>query len=148
MKACAGLADDAACGNGSRGSGGRRTGSLNLSNVRLAPGATSAPSRACLPADNSHLDESHCSRCAPLHITCSFPTSPPNAQIRGLLSTWDALEHQRLPIPLSGNQPTTRRSVKEHSRNQEEQLPRFDFPCLVPVLPGGNAFLKCNKVRL
>ena len=52
MNACAGLADDIACGNGSRGSGGRRTGSLNLSNVRLLPGATSAPSRACLPADN------------------------------------------------------------------------------------------------
>ena len=54
-KACAGLADDTACDRGSRGSGGRLTGSLNLSNVRLVPGATSAPSRACLPANSSTI---------------------------------------------------------------------------------------------
>ena len=35
--------------------GGRWTGSLNLSNVRLVPGATSAPSRGCLPADHSPI---------------------------------------------------------------------------------------------
>ena len=46
---------------------------------------------------------------------------------------------------LSWNQSTTWKSVKQHSRNQQEQFPRSDFPYLLSMRPGGNAFVKCNS---
>ena len=129
MNACTGLADDTACGNSSRGSGERRTGSLNLSNVRLVPGATSAPSGACLPADNSPIWTNLTA------LAARRSTSPVRSR-RLLLA---------LKIAACWNQSTTWRSVKQHSWNQQEQFPRSDFrvssPCARAAMHSSNATL-------
>ena len=102
-------------GRGSRGSGGRLTGSLNLSNVRLL--------RTCLPP-NSPIWTSLTALTARRSTTCSF-SSPAGAQIRSLLSTRDALEH-RLPLPCFETSETRLQSL---SWNQNALTSRVSSPC-------------------
>ena len=130
----AGLADHTACGKNSRCSGG------------VGLGLSTCPTCAWVRVPLLHLRT--CDNSPIWTSLTALDTRRSTSPVRsrrlllalGLLNTWDALEHQRLPLSwfetsktffqsFSWIQSTARKSVQQHSWNQEEQHPCFAFWC-------------------
>ena len=124
-------------GTGSLGNFGRRSGSRSARNVALVPGATDAPSSACLPADASPNCANRKARRA--RISTLSRSLILRLSNRGRLHA-GIQTHLNENIPFSTleecnsifdrfprDQSTPTRARQQHARNKEEEFPRADL---------------------